>query len=145
MTDFFEDCAKAKIHFLKAPAISHNDFMASNHSSVLGRKMDALAWTMHAIPMLLDETVLKVLSTYKAVEIPLDHNLQQRYRNMKTGSRAILSIPDALGRIKLDMTDGRQKAQRDLKALAHMTGTAEMLVLNVEQCEISTETPALID
>ena len=94
-----EDVAKRKIHKLLVPSVHQNDFMASNHSHNLGKKMDIIAWTMNAMPILPSNTVQSVLGTFKAVEIPLEHTLHLRYHNMKTGSQAILSIADALARV----------------------------------------------
>ena len=76
MTDFIEDIAKSKIHMLAIPSVGSNDFMAANQSSTLGKKMDILAWTINAMPILLENTVQTVLNTFRTVEIPLEHTLQ---------------------------------------------------------------------
>lgn len=76
MTDFIEDIAKSKIHLLEIPSVGSNDFMAANQSSTLGKKMDILAWTINAMPILLENTVLTVLNTFRTVEMPLEHTLQ---------------------------------------------------------------------
>ena len=76
MTDFIEDIAKSKIHMLQIPSVGSNDFMATNQSSTLGKKMDILAWAIHAMPILLENTVQTVLNTFKTVEVPLEQTLQ---------------------------------------------------------------------
>ena len=76
MTDFMEDMAKSKIHILEIPSVNSNDFMAANQSSTLGKKMDILAWTMNAMPILLENTVQIVLNTFRTVEVPLEPTLQ---------------------------------------------------------------------
>ncbi len=41
--------------------------------------MDILAWTIRAIPFVSDKSISETLNTYRAVEIPLQSSLLQRY------------------------------------------------------------------
>ena len=94
--------------------------------------MDAIIWTLHAMPILLEKTVATTISKFRGIEIPQEPTLYDRYRNMKTGSQAIFSISDAFARVSPAVVDRNSQSFKDLQALAMVTEVAELLIINKE-------------
>ena len=72
---------------------------------MLAKKMEIIAWTVQAMPMLLDQTINESLKVYRVFEIPLEPHLKNLYQNRVTGSTAILPVIETLSKFIKPITE----------------------------------------
>jgi len=94
--------------------------------------MDAVVWTMQAIPFLPEKTITDTLDRYRATEIQKEPSLLLRYYNIKTGSHAVLSAVNSLTRAVEMMAQPEPLASQGIRNVYWVIKVVEMLVSNTE-------------
>lgn len=125
-----KDYANANLSLIEMPTEDLNQFPVAE-SSQLGRKMDAIAHTMIASPLLDEKILSNTLRMFRETEVTMEPAKMLRYYNVRSGSSAVLTLVTQLKRAtKLFKNSDDKVVQDGFRRVSWFLQAIEVMVAN---------------